>query len=255
MDNNLLHKINDLFEYRGFPELYRISNINGKDAKVINDLLVNLQSKIYYLDTYLESNWKLNEKELKMLWNEIYKALGLFGISSKDHYDYCAQIHKYQRHEMDLRKNLLPIRLNTSFYYFYKSCDVKLMRRLLIEKLPSVGKLFNNADWRFFDLVTEVNDDAMDLEEDLLTINGNMVLISYNEFGRADTVDIFSKFLDECEEGSKTRFHGTASAYKNLIHKNTIQQVKATKKILKESKIMKTHNNAILYTHLNSIKP
>ncbi len=252
MEKKLLHKINELFEYRGFPELYLFSKLNQVEVKKINALLVKLQASIYYLDEYLETTWHITPKGLKLHWDAIYQSLGEMGIAKKDQASYCSQILRYQKHELDLRQNLLPTRLSTEFFYFYKSCDVKLMRRLLLEKLPIIHTLFDMADWRYFDLITEINDDAIDLEEDLHTINANLILISFNQFGRAATLDIFNQFIDYVVAQSQKRFANSINPYKKDIHKKTMEQANKTKKILAQSTVMKGEAESVLYQHLKS---
>ncbi len=252
MEKSLLHKINELFEYRGFPDLYKFSKLNNTETNKIHKLLVDLQASIYYLDEYLENNWTVTQKGINLYWKGIFEALVKLGISKKDCNAYCAQIVKYQKHELDLRKNLLPTRLSTEFFYFYKSCDVKLLRRILLEKLPIINTLFQSADWRYFDLVTEINDDATDLEEDLLTINANMVLICYNQIGRAATIDVFSQFLDHIVAQSHKRFANSINPYKQSIHQKTVAYALETKKILNQSLVLKSEVQPILYHHLKS---
>jgi hypothetical protein len=254
MEKNLLHKINELFELRGFPDLYKFSKINTIEINKTHNLLVELQASIYYLDEYLENNWVINHKSLNQHWKAIYETLKKLGIEKNQLETYCAQILKYQKHELDLRKNLLPTRLNTEFYYFYKSCDVKLMRRILLEKLSTLNSLFNSADWRYFDLVTEINDDVVDLEEDLHTINGNMVLICHEQFGRAATIDVFSHFLDYVMAESHKRFATTINPYKQSIHQKTVEHVIKTKKILTQNSVMKKDAESVLYHHLKSMR-
>ena len=232
MDSLLLKKIQDLFNYRGFPELYKISELDNKSSELLNNQLIDLQAKIYYLDAYLEQNWNLSEKELNKYWKEIHAALLALGVKKSELMDYTNHILKYQKHEVELRKNLLPTRLNIEYFYFYKSCDVKLIRRLLSEKLPIINTFYSAADWRYFDLVTEVNDDVTDLEEDLTTINGNRVLISIQEFGKRKTIETFTDFLNEIEANSTKRFKSIKSEYKRGIHLQTLEQVKITKKLL-----------------------
>ncbi len=248
----LEQKINELFEYRGFPFLYQYSGMDSNLCDDLNRKLIDLQASIYYLDHYLETNWKIEEKAKQKHWQSIEKKLNDLGIAKSNPQDYLKHIKVYERHELQLRKKLLPTRLNTEYYYFYKSCDVKLMRRLLMEKLPNISKLFNTADWRYFDLVTEINDDATDLEEDLETINGNMVLIAYHQFGRDKTISLFVDFLDYCGRESANRFETSTNKYKQKIHKDTLTQIRATKKILKESTILKSKADSVLIKHLNN---
>jgi hypothetical protein len=235
MGQELLKKIKDLFKYRGFPELYEISNLNKDIVENLNNQLIDLQANIYYLDSYLEENWTLKENELNQYWKNIHQSLSVLGVKKSDWMDYTNHILKYQKHEMELRLGLMPTRLNMEYFYFYKSCDVKLIRRLLMEKLPNVSKLCDAADWRYFDLVTEINDDAMDIEEDLSTINGNRVLISIQLYGAKETIKIFSNFLKTVEQKSIKRFTKVKSEYKKKIHQMTLEQITATKKLLLEN--------------------
>jgi DNA helicase IV len=85
------------------------------------------------------------------------------------------------------------------YFYFYKSCDVKLLRRLIYDRNAALAKVIKPSEWRTFDLVTEVNDDVVDLQEDTTTINGNRFLISLLQFGKKKTVQIFNDFLDEMD--------------------------------------------------------
>lgn len=232
MDLQLFGKIKDLFEYRGFPELYEISGADKKTVATLNKQLTELQAKIYYLDSYLEQNWDLSKKSLNQYWKDIHASLIGLGVKQSELMDYTNHILKYQKREIELRKNLLPTRLSFDHFYFYKSCDVKLIRRLMSEKLPKVNVLFKAADWRYFDLVTEVNDDVTDLEEDLTTINGNRVLISIHEFGKSRTIQLFSEFLNDIEYNTNKRFAATKNAYKVEIHKRTLEHLEATKKLL-----------------------
>lgn len=233
MQEQLRDKIEQLFEYRAFPELYRLSGGSSGELKRIHKQLVELQARIYDLDGYLEANWELKDKQLSHYWNKIYASLTNMGIPSSKQYEYCSQIHKYQKHEVDLRHNLMPTRLDMEYFYFYKSCDVKLQRRLLIENFPTLKKLFTAGDWRYFDLVTEINDDATDLEEDTSTINGNRLLISFYLKGKSSTKEEFGDFLDKVIKKSKERFgYGHPTSFRKNIHFRTVEQAKATRLII-----------------------
>jgi hypothetical protein len=233
MHDALRDKIEQLFEYRAFHELYRMSGASTSDLKKFHEQLVELQARIYDLDAYLESVWILQEKQLDGYWKKIYLTLEKLGITPDKHRDYTSQIHQYQKHEADLRDNLLPTRLSMEYFYFYKSCDVKLQRRLLLEHFPVLKQLFTLADWRFFDLVTEVNDDATDLEEDLSTINGNRLLISFYTKGLTETKQNFEDFLKATQQKSKVRFDNrNVSTFHKNIHYRTVEQINATLAII-----------------------
>jgi hypothetical protein len=254
IDRALQKKIIELFDYRDFPNLYLTGGLSKNDTKIFNDQLIDLQAQIYHLDTYLESNWVLNNKTKLEKWKAIRESLTKLGVKKSEHIDYLKQVRKYETHEIQLRKNLMPTRLNTEYYYFFKSCDVKLMRRLIYEKLPILKTQFKLADWRYFDLVTEVNDDACDLKEDLDTINGNMILIAYYELGRDATIDYFINFLDYCGEQSALRFENDKKAFVKTIHERTLEQIKLTKEILLGNPVLKSEAESLLYKNIKEMK-
>ena len=71
------------------------------------------------------------------------------------------------------------------------------MRQIIIDSCP--GSFHNNhlTDWRYFDLITELNDDIEDVFEDITTINANAFLISINENSVEKTRKDFSIFLND----------------------------------------------------------
>jgi hypothetical protein len=251
MNLELKNKIEELFEYRGFHDLYEYSGLGKEEINQFHNKLVNLQSKIYYLDAYLESCWDVTDEGLDYYWVDIKKILTDFGIPLEVQRPYILQILKYQKHEVELRKNRLPTSIDMEYFYFYKSCDVKLMRRLIHEQLPNVKRLYQLSDWRFFDLVTEVNDDTTDLEEDQHTINGNRLLISLNTHGSDYTFETFNLFLSYISKKSTERFRDSKDYYSKRINELTQEQVIITKNLLLD-KIGKYPKGieAVLFDHL-----
>ena len=132
-------------------------------------------------------------------WQKIYQSLLALNIPKEAHDKYCRHIYKYQRHELDIRKEKLPTRLSMEYFYFYKSCDVKLLRKIIYQNNLNLSHTLKESKWRLFDLVTEINDDVVDLQEDIDTINGNRFLISLIQYGKAETQKVFSEFLKEIE--------------------------------------------------------
>ncbi|MBK8110175.1 MAG: hypothetical protein IPK46_07490 [Saprospiraceae bacterium] len=70
MQDALRDKIEQLFEYRAFHELYRMSGATAGEIKTFHEQLVELQARIYDLDAYLESVWDLKEKQLEGYWKK-----------------------------------------------------------------------------------------------------------------------------------------------------------------------------------------
>lgn len=234
-DQGLIDKINQLFNYREFPYLFDLAKATPNQVSDFHHMLVELQSSIYYLDADLESQWDLSTEDLKPKWDNIYNKMGELGLTSDQSKIYCAHIMKYQKHELELRSNVLPTRFKMEFFYFYKSCDVKLLRKLIYDYFPNLKKHSTLSDWRYFDLITEVNDDVEDIFEDTTTINGNRFLISAVTEGSQTTKKIFINFCDYIMDQSIKRFDHKKGELHSLIHQKTIDNINDTKKLIEKN--------------------
>ena len=225
MTIDLHAKINDLFEYRRLPELIRLGNGGVMDQKFY-DKLFDLQASIYFLDHTLETVWETEMDAVENHWKNIHHDLRVLGVADEKLNLYSRHILKYQKHELELRKQKLPMRLSMEYFYFYKSCDVKLLRKLIYDKYPSLAKIYRLSDWRVFDLITEVNDDVEDVYEDLTTINGNRFLLTILRDGVSAAGIEFSEFLHSLE--------GKLEGYGDVIDDMTVTAYKGTKQLLEE---------------------
>lgn len=207
IEKGLRNKIDELFVYRKIPFL--LSFLEKKKEKELSDKLVMLQVSIYELDAYLESNWKLKEKALKKKWKFIFQSMADIGITGETAIDLLSHIRRYQKHEVQLRSGLMPMRMNMEYYYHYKSCDVRLMREIIYSQEETIENHIPIKAWRYFDIITEVNDDVEDVFEDQQTINGNMFLLSILQDGYPDTQRVFQKFLNDIyTKSQKTTYDG-----------------------------------------------
>lgn len=233
-EKTLINKINTLFEYRLFPLLFSLKRSEvGVETSILNQQLVELQKRIYYLDAHLEANLKPDAEMLNYLWEQIYNQCRDLGIMNEDLKSYTNHIHKYQKHELELRDNKLPLRFKMEYFYFYKSCDVKLIRRIIYEQLRLSRDLGALSYWRYYDLITEVNDDVEDVFEDLQFFNGNRFLISLIQKGSDYTYRIFEDFIryiDKCNK-NLTADH-TFYDLRLLIQNETSKRIEETLKLL-----------------------
>ena len=253
----LEEKILKLFQYRRFPLLYELAQISDFDKVSLQELLVQLQTSIYKLDHHLETNWNIDLDVISKCWEEIYQDLKKFGITSSQFNLYTSHIKKYQKHELELRKGMLPTRFKLEFFYFYKSCDVKLLRRLIYELTAGLNSMATLPDWRFFDLITEINDDVEDVFEDMETINANAFLISYFLNGKGDTKRKFEKFMDYIAAQSEKRFKKDASFLQKEIHQDTLNAIAQTKSLMNEqfTQLSKIEIKQIkLFQYLSNLK-
>lgn len=246
-------KIKALFAYRDIPKLMKDGKIKGK--KALTKRLIKLQIAIYKLDEYLETNWEIKKTELNKFWSEIHKAMIDCGIPKDQLSEYSKHIMKYQTHELNLRSGKMPTSGSIEYYYYYKSCDVRLMRQIIYDLSVDLESKYTLPDWRYFDLVTEVNDDVEDMFEDLETINGNYALIARWEHGKKKSIKLIDEFLDIISQKNYERYkkRKSDSDYKE-IYKMTTKQIEVTRKLLKKnnSKLKKKQiNKAILFKLLS----
>lgn len=200
----MIAKIKELFEYRQLPVLLRIGNYGMKSPLV--EKLIKLQKSIYDLDTYLESNWDIRSGQLKKHWKEIYLDLSKLGVPKSKMDNYVKYILKYQKHELAMRQGKLPNSFSMAYYYFYKSCDVKLIRQIIYDYIPELKKQYTLSDWRQFDLITEINDDVEDIFEDIDIINGNYFLFEIKENGKSFAGKKFKAYLKQVNKESRSRY-------------------------------------------------
>lgn len=236
IDEPLLEKkILELFEYRFFPELIasHAPEFNFAEEPFYQKL-IELQKRIYYLDAHLEAHEYPDENTLKLLWAQIHEYLTEFGVEQSDWPHYTRHILRYQKHEMDLRLGKWPVRFNMSYFYYFKSCDVKLIRRLIYENYGVSKNFIAKDQWKYFDLITEVNDDIMDVWEDLDFVNGNSFLISLLLKGKAVTQSDFSQFIDEIEQIVALKYINThpGKVFDKKVHDLTIRHCRETKSLL-----------------------
>lgn len=224
----LKSKIDALMQYRMLPDLLAHVESCSDTRDAILSVLTDLQIAIYDLDHYLETHWVLDDTELSHWWAAIFSALQRCGVSEEYHQSYVAHIQRYQRHEVQLRRGVFPTKYSMEYFYYYKSCDVKLLRRIIYDRYPQLAKLYSMADWRLFDLITEIDDDVEDVMEDQLTINGNRFLIEIWESGFLSAQSNFSRFLEEIADRIEDRFsHRTDQAGKTM-HNWSCQELAKT---------------------------
>ncbi len=229
----ITQKIHELFAYRRIPELLNLAGIE-KDSPFVTRLYM-LQEVIYALDHYLESNWDVKKKDLNERWKEIDDALLAFDIRKKALSDYTSEIGRYEEYELDLRKKKLPVSRSFETIYSCKSCDVKLIRKLIYRHAPDLNKKVREKDWVYYDLITEVNDDIQDVFEDCENWNGNRFLISMLIHGKRKTRKVYKEFLDDTGKQSRKHFKAKKDPYRAQLYKWTRERLQETEELLRET--------------------
>ena len=226
----ILKKIDVLFCYRRLPEMLAKSSI--KDQKKFYKKMKSLQLAIYNLDEYLETVWQCKPKKLRKYWNRIFDALDYFEV--KDKKKICADIFRYQKRELDMRKMKYPMKMKFEDIYRIKSCDVKLLRKLIYLADPKLNKWVKEKDWNNFDLITEVNDDIEDVFEDMEIYNCNRFLIGMVIKGKKKSIKQFKDFISNIEQSNRKNLKKMSSnKSRRKVALWTVEQVKDTLKLLK----------------------
>lgn len=232
-ENILQEKIHDLFEYRKLYELIRLAGLE-KDKLWISHLN-QIQTQIYHLDAYLESAWELDREKLSMCWEGIYKALAGLGYSAKKSKKLLKEIRMYEKIEMQCRQNKWPTRVSMDDFYTTKSCDVRLIRHLIYEAAPEISHEWHESTWRYYDLITEINDDVSDVFEDLQTYNGNRYLISVLRKGAHRTNQKYHDYISGVVRKANRFFkHHPKQEHNRKLHDWIIQRSKETQSLLVE---------------------
>jgi hypothetical protein len=191
----IVDKVKILFDYRKIHWLLAESRIPNQTDFL--ERLINLQIAMYELDWQLENQWNIELPDLKSFWLNIYSRLAEMGLSENQQRTWTKEIVRYQTRELELRQGITPLKHSMEDLYNFKSCDVRLMRRLIYREDVSLNSVLRFSDWLEFDLITEVNDDIEDLLEDLVAFNANRFLFSLYEHGSMATHELFEVFIKE----------------------------------------------------------
>ncbi|MCF8238724.1 MAG: hypothetical protein K9I85_11240 [Saprospiraceae bacterium] len=174
-------KSRNLFQGRQIDKLYAMSPL--MHDQTYYDRLVHLQSSIYDLDAFLESSWIIPLEELNKYWEQIHASLASFHLNYEDRERMLRDVRVYQSHEMVTRTGGSPMNIPITEFYHFKTCDVRLIRHLIYQADPRLEQEIPESIWRYYDWMTEVQDDLEDQEEDKGTYNVNRYLHAVDHFG------------------------------------------------------------------------
>ena len=213
VEKTTIDKIKKLFAYRRITDMLKASELD-KNKDLAADI-INVQYHIYMLDGYLESQWPLDKKDIEKYWNAILAALDSMGYSGKKVVPMVKEIEEYEKIERNLRKDKWPTKVAMQDFYRTKSCDVRLIRQLIYRAHPALSEIWKEKAWKYYDIITEINDDIADIMEDVKTFNGNRYLISILRKGAEKTHKEYQKFLESIIKKANKYFTEKADRGKN----------------------------------------
>lgn len=200
-------KIRELFRHRHIDWLWQRSSI--QDDLVFYADLHRLQARIYDLDAYLESHWRLSPTRIRAYWEALDEALTRIEPDPADREALLADIRRYQTQELLVRSggdvSVVPI----GTFYHFKTCDVRLLRELILRRAPSARGLLPAGAWLAFDLLTELEDDLDDQAEDQGTCNVNRYLAAVRTLGADQAALEYRRYADALQEQALRDFPET----------------------------------------------
>jgi hypothetical protein len=187
-------KILDLFRHRHIDWLWaRSAQAGHRDAYAT---LMRIQSAIYDLDAYLESHWRLSRQRLESYWQALEGALSGLVPDPADQTRLLEDIRQYQAQELMTRSggdiSLIPL----DDFYYYKTCDVRLIRELILRSDPPLRDAIPATCWLAFDRITELEDDIEDQSEDQGTYNVNRYLAAARSLGASRAAMAYRTYSD-----------------------------------------------------------
>ncbi len=190
--HNIQQKIIDLFALRKLPLLIEWG---GLKSESILAKLEALQKDIYLLDKSLEEHFDINPEQLAFYWERITKHLYDLDYTPAQAQEMLYSLKVYEQGELDIRKNILPHTVRIRPFYYFKSCDVKLLRKIIYDQSSSLKSKIPCVHWILFDFITELIDDIEDEMEDRTIYNGNRFLFSLFYRGVNQTIVEYNGFL------------------------------------------------------------
>lgn len=233
-DSAIQNKIDDLFTYRKIKELIQLGQLTKNKAWISQ--LYQIQTQIYLLDAYLETNWDLEPAQISAYWSGIMAALEQIGYTGKRAEKLVTEIRRYEKIETDCRRNKWPTRVDNKSFYTTKSCDVRLIRHLVYAAAPDLKWHWKENVWKYYDLITEINDDVADVMEDVDTYNGNRYLISILRKGIRKTTSRYADFIEEVTVKANSFFaHHPKQERDHQLHEWIILRSQETLQLLHDS--------------------
>lgn len=245
----LSYKTSELLKGRRIEDNLRLAGTSPKAQKQLTVKLSLLQRTIYALDCYGETSWDIEHQVLEVLWQNIYGQLMSWELTLKDAGHLLEDMQAYQQVELQLRKGVLPTSLPLEEFYYLKTCDVRLSRKLIATSSKGLCTDQQLLLWNCFDIISEVYDDLSDIEEDLFDFNCNRFLFQKSLYGGLCAQHDYEKYLDKikdqmmvqlkaCEDSITAyyidRYFNIKLAQTRLLLSNRCKANELTAKIIKQ---------------------
>jgi hypothetical protein len=113
---------------------------------------------------------------------------------------------------------------------------VRLIRHLIYDAHPDLNQWWKESAWKYYDRITEINDDIADVTEDLNTFNGNRFLISILRKGSTKTRQQYQAYLEKVTKKADQYFNKNRDKGENaMLHEWTIARSAETLSLLEKT--------------------
>lgn len=211
------NKAKGLIEDRQIEIFLNQHVFNPKAAKSVFRFLFRLQKLVYKLDSYGETNWKLDRNSIAKKWNTIFEFILKSGFSEIETEQLLETMNSYMQVEIRMRSNDLPNKIPISDYYELKICDVQLQREIIKRKSNYIHNSEYYRLWQLIDIVSEILDDINDMEEDINDYNCNRIIIS-NHFSSASVIkNAYLNYLNNLRDEFESLIHTQSNPIKTVL--------------------------------------
>ena len=179
-------------------ELYakRIAPYAPDLASPTREAIINFQKLVFVVDHYFEHNQQLNPAFLNSFWNQFEKFLDDLQMPKELQATLLQDIKDYADIEASIRIGRKLAEYEIRFFYFKKSCDVRMQRHII--RYLNKQQISSSESEIIRDILEEIEDDLDDIEEDKLTpFGGNrfMEILNSKNVEKLNEYDTFINSL------------------------------------------------------------
>lgn len=139
------------------------------------DAIINFQKVVFIVDHYFEYNEQLDPTLLNSFWKQFEKFLDSLGMPKELQVTILQDIKDYADIEASTRAGKKLADYEIKFFYFKKSCDVRMQRHIL--RYLNQQSATSSSPEITRDTLEEIEDDVDDIQEDRSTpFSGNRLL-------------------------------------------------------------------------------
>jgi len=177
-------------------ELYskRIAPYAPDLASPTREAIISFQKLVFVVDHYFEHNEQLNPSFLNSFWKQFEKFLDDLEMPKDLQATLLQDIKDYADIEAGIRIGKKLAECEIRFFYFKKSCDVR-MQRHIIRYLNTQPALSSEPEI-IRDILEEIEDDVDDIAEDKLTPFGGNRFLEILDSKDVEKLDEYTTFVN-----------------------------------------------------------